>query len=225
MIAGSQTSPEHFVAVGLRGQDSVADILRSTGRRVFNLGAAHLPYDLEVDGWHVEVKTSRLSHERWHFSFSEDQRFMADLYVLRLEGMPKTIHLAIRAPLSVQMIEITSTTLMRQQRFIDLAEEFSRFSAGGYGDGPRLEHLDKHIVAMATLKTYRHDVPDLLLRCRSELNLSLEDVGNQVGLTKKQISNIEQRISKPRRVNLLRIEDFLRKRGYLPKARVKAKAA
>ena len=78
---------------------------------------------------------------------------------------------------------------------------------------------------MATTKTYRSTVPDLLLRCRSELNLSLEEVGNEVGLTKKQIANIEMRVSKPRRVNLLRIEDFLRKRGYLPKLRAKASAA
>jgi transcriptional regulator with XRE-family HTH domain len=70
---------------------------------------------------------------------------------------------------------------------------------------------------MVTRKTYRSDVPNLLLRCRSERNLSLEEVGNAVGLSKRQVANIELGISKPRRTTRMRIEIFLRKHGYFPK--------
>jgi transcriptional regulator with XRE-family HTH domain len=70
---------------------------------------------------------------------------------------------------------------------------------------------------MAISKTYRSDVPDLLLRCRSERNLSLKEVGKAVGLSDRQVANIELGISKPRRTTRMRIEAFLRKHGYFPK--------
>lgn len=62
------------------------------------------------------------------------------------------------------------------------------------------------------------DLPELLFRCRVERKLSLDDVAAAVGLTKKAIANIENRVSRPHRVNRVRIEEFLRKHGYFPKA-------
>jgi transcriptional regulator with XRE-family HTH domain len=62
------------------------------------------------------------------------------------------------------------------------------------------------------------DLPELLFRCRTDRKLTLEQVAAAVSLSKKAISNIERRISTPMRVNRARIEEFLRKHGYFPKA-------
>jgi transcriptional regulator with XRE-family HTH domain len=71
---------------------------------------------------------------------------------------------------------------------------------------------------MNSNKHKQDDLAALLLRCRADRKLSLDDVAKAVGLTKKALGSIEQGQSRPRRVNRLRIEEFLRKHGYFPKA-------
>lgn len=67
-------------------------------------------------------------------------------------------------------------------------------------------------------KTYNEDdLVTLLIQCRSERDLSLEDVAKVIRISIKGLSNIERKLSKPRRTTRLRIETFLRKHGYFPK--------
>ena len=58
----------------------------------------------------------------------------------------------------------------------------------------------------------------LLLRCRGERSLSLQAVGDAIGLSKKGVADIELGLSRPRRATRVRIEAFLRKHGYFPKS-------
>jgi DNA-binding XRE family transcriptional regulator len=70
---------------------------------------------------------------------------------------------------------------------------------------------------MSSHRQEKDDLPALLLQCRADRNLTLDEVAKAVGLTKKCLSDIERGISKPRRANRLRLEDFLRKHNYFPK--------
>lgn len=66
-------------------------------------------------------------------------------------------------------------------------------------------------------KKLRSDLPEVLVRCRTERNLRLDDVSRATGLTVMTLSLIERRKSPGRRTTLLKIEEFLRKHGYFPK--------
>jgi transcriptional regulator with XRE-family HTH domain len=61
------------------------------------------------------------------------------------------------------------------------------------------------------------DLASLLFLCRTEKHLSLEEVGQAVGLSRKGVSNIERNLSIPRRTTRARLEAFLLERGYVPK--------
>ena len=58
----------------------------------------------------------------------------------------------------------------------------------------------------------------LVLKCRAEQRLSLSAMGVAVGLSAAGISKIERGKTKPNRASEARLIEFLRKRGYLPKA-------
>lgn len=58
------------------------------------------------------------------------------------------------------------------------------------------------------------DLSRLLIRCRSERALRLEDVATATGLTVMTISLVERDKTHPRRTTRSRIEEFLRKHGY-----------
>jgi transcriptional regulator with XRE-family HTH domain len=70
--------------------------------------------------------------------------------------------------------------------------------------------------------TTRDELPELLILCRSERNMSLADVAKAVRLSVPAIADIERGVSKPRRTTRLRIVNFLRKHGYFPKAEAAA---
>lgn len=57
----------------------------------------------------------------------------------------------------------------------------------------------------------------LLVQCRAERNLRLEDVAKATGLTVMTISMVERGHSHLRRTTRLKLEDFLRKHNYFPK--------
>ncbi len=62
--------------------------------------------------------------------------------------------------------------------------------------------------------TVEQSLAELLVRCRAEKGLSLEDVGEAIGVSAKSVSNIERAIHALRRTTRLRLEEFLRQRGY-----------
>jgi transcriptional regulator with XRE-family HTH domain len=62
------------------------------------------------------------------------------------------------------------------------------------------------------------DLAELLVRCRAERGMSLEAVAQAVGLTARGISKIERGEVAPRRTTRNRLEEFLRKHNYYPKA-------
>ncbi len=67
-------------------------------------------------------------------------------------------------------------------------------------------------------KTRSNEVlSQLLVRCRAERRLSLEDVAAELKVSHATIANIESGLKSPRRTTRLLLEDFLRKYGYLPK--------
>jgi transcriptional regulator with XRE-family HTH domain len=70
---------------------------------------------------------------------------------------------------------------------------------------------------MQTKKPSVKDMAELLVRCRTERNLTLEDVAAASGLTAMTLSMLERRKGRPRRTTLLKLEEFLRKHGYFPK--------
>lgn len=70
---------------------------------------------------------------------------------------------------------------------------------------------------MQTKRPNAKDLAELLVRCRSERNLTLEDVAAATSLTAMTLSMFERCMGKPRRTTLLKLEEFLRKHGYFPK--------
>jgi len=70
---------------------------------------------------------------------------------------------------------------------------------------------------MPKTKTQPADLAELLVRCRADKNLTLEHVAKATRLSTMTISYIEARTKAPRRTTRFRIEEFLRKHGYLPK--------
>lgn len=72
--------------------------------------------------------------------------------------------------------------------------------------------------AMSDTARHRNELATLLLRCRTERKMTLEQVAKAVGITKKTVSNIERRLFSPRRTTRLRLVEFLRKHGYFPKS-------
>jgi transcriptional regulator with XRE-family HTH domain len=63
---------------------------------------------------------------------------------------------------------------------------------------------------------------NLLLKCRTARDLSLEDVARALKLSLGAISMIERGKSKPRRTTRAKLEAFLAKYGYLPKGKAAA---
>lgn len=61
------------------------------------------------------------------------------------------------------------------------------------------------------------DLATLLVRCRTERDLRLEDVAAATRLTVMTISLVERGKTQPRRTTRLKLEEFLRKHGYFPK--------
>lgn len=57
-------------------------------------------------------------------------------------------------------------------------------------------------------------LPDALVRCRTNQDLSLHEVGRAVGLSVAALSNIERGLARPRRTTRLRLVAFLEKHGY-----------
>lgn len=66
-------------------------------------------------------------------------------------------------------------------------------------------------------RTPKDELPALLLQCRVDRHLTLEDVGRAIGISKQAVSAFEARKSKLRRVNRARLIEFLRKHDYFPK--------
>jgi transcriptional regulator with XRE-family HTH domain len=71
---------------------------------------------------------------------------------------------------------------------------------------------------MSSHRVGKDDLPQLLLQCRADRNLTLEDVAKALGMSKKSLSDIELGRQKPSRKNRLKLEQFLRKHGYFSKA-------
>lgn len=65
--------------------------------------------------------------------------------------------------------------------------------------------------------TKQDELPDLLLRCRSDRRLTLQDVADAIGVSKQAVSSFEARKSRLRRTTKLRLVEFLRKHGYFAK--------
>jgi transcriptional regulator with XRE-family HTH domain len=74
----------------------------------------------------------------------------------------------------------------------------------------------------ATKKPSAKDLADLLVRFRTERNLTLQDVAASTQLTAMTLSMLERRKGHPRRTTLLKLEEFLRKHGYFAKSEVAA---
>jgi DNA-binding XRE family transcriptional regulator len=68
---------------------------------------------------------------------------------------------------------------------------------------------------MKQAETY--DIPSLLIQCRTERCLSLEDVARVVRISRQALAQIERGRTKPHRTTELRIVQFLNKHGYFPK--------
>ena len=66
------------------------------------------------------------------------------------------------------------------------------------------------------------DLADLLVRFRTERNLTLEDVAASSQINAMTLSLLERRKGNPRRTTLLKLDDFLRKHGYFAKPEVAA---
>ncbi len=65
--------------------------------------------------------------------------------------------------------------------------------------------------------THPNELPELLLKARSELNLTVRHAARMAGLSAMAISTFERRIGKPRRLTIYRVEELLAKFHYLPK--------
>jgi transcriptional regulator with XRE-family HTH domain len=61
------------------------------------------------------------------------------------------------------------------------------------------------------------DIAQLILSCRTERGLTLEDVAQAIGISAKAVSNIELGKSAPRRTTRAKLDEFLRKHGYFAK--------
>jgi hypothetical protein len=69
---------------------------------------------------------------------------------------------------------------------------------------------------MQTRKRSRPDnLADLLIRCRTEKNLTLENVAASTKLSAMTLSLLERQKGQTRRTTVLKVEEFLRKQGYL----------
>jgi transcriptional regulator with XRE-family HTH domain len=68
------------------------------------------------------------------------------------------------------------------------------------------------------MKTKENEIGKLLLACRTERTLTLQDVAKILGMSIGALSNIERGLARPHRANRAKIEAFLRKHGYFPKA-------
>lgn len=66
------------------------------------------------------------------------------------------------------------------------------------------------------------DLIKMLIQCRADREITLENVAKAVGVTTKAISNIERGMAKPRRTTRLRLEQFLARHGYFLKKEVLA---
>jgi transcriptional regulator with XRE-family HTH domain len=75
---------------------------------------------------------------------------------------------------------------------------------------------------MQTRKPSAKDLADLLIRCRTERSLTLEEVAASTQLTAMTLSMIERRKGHPRRTTMLKLEEFLRKHGYFAKSEAAA---
>lgn len=56
---------------------------------------------------------------------------------------------------------------------------------------------------------------NVLIACRAEKRLSLEDVAKQIGITRASLCNIERGLSRPRRTTRYLLAIVLRKYGYV----------
>lgn len=70
---------------------------------------------------------------------------------------------------------------------------------------------------MPKLQTKDEELGELLVRCRAERNLSLEDIAKAVGLSVMTLSNVEAGRKMPRRTTRAKLEAFLHKHGYFVK--------
>lgn len=70
---------------------------------------------------------------------------------------------------------------------------------------------------MPKLQARDAELGELLVQCRAERNLSLEDVATAVGLSVMTLSNVEAGRKSPRRTTRAKLEAFLRKHGYFTK--------
>ena len=62
------------------------------------------------------------------------------------------------------------------------------------------------------------DLVEMLIRCRAERKLTLEDVSRAMGVSPMTISHIERRLKSPRRTTQMLLEKFLREMGYVRSA-------
>jgi transcriptional regulator with XRE-family HTH domain len=61
------------------------------------------------------------------------------------------------------------------------------------------------------------DLREALLVCRTDHQLTLDFIGQRIGITKAAVAAIERGISRPRRTTRLRLVRFLAERGYAVK--------
>lgn len=74
-----------------------------------------------------------------------------------------------------------------------------------------------------TFEVDKEHLGSLLLRCRAERKLSLEQVAKALRLSQTAVSQIERGVTKnPNRSSRLRIVQFLNKHGYFPKTEAAA---
>jgi DNA-binding XRE family transcriptional regulator len=61
-----------------------------------------------------------------------------------------------------------------------------------------------------------YDLPQLLIQCRTDRCLSLEDVAKVVKISRQALAQIERGRTRPRLTTERRIVQFLNKHGYFP---------
>jgi transcriptional regulator with XRE-family HTH domain len=59
------------------------------------------------------------------------------------------------------------------------------------------------------------DLASLLVQCRADRNLTIDDLAKELQLSAGAVSNIERGIAIPRRMTRVKIETYLRNQGYL----------
>ena len=136
---------------GNRGEQNTVAMFRDAGRAV-QKAPYRSPYDCIVDGWRIDIKTSRFSTSRpspgWFIRFhthgllDESNR---DFYVARLEEIPyykeKALYLAYRAPVNKQAESISLMTLLTGG-YIENTALFQALCDGTVGQKSHLESVD-----------------------------------------------------------------------------------